>query len=48
MKEMFRVLKKSFKENPSETIKEGLFIILVGVGIWASLWAFHIVTLPKI
>jgi hypothetical protein len=48
MREMFRVLKKSFKENPSETVKDALLIILVGVGIWASLWAFHIATLPKI
>jgi len=48
MKEMFRVLKESFKENPLETVKDASFIIFVGVGIWASLWAFHILTLPKI
>lgn len=48
MREMFRVLKKSFKENPIEVIRDTSFIILVGVGIWASLWAFHILTLPKV
>tara|TARA_R110001592_G_scaffold20184_4_gene82110 strand:- start:257 stop:403 length:147 start_codon:yes stop_codon:yes gene_type:complete len=47
MREMFRVLKKSFNENPIEVIRDTSFIILVGVGIWASLWAFHILTLPK-
>tara|TARA_R110000772_G_scaffold212052_2_gene322590 strand:+ start:1675 stop:1821 length:147 start_codon:yes stop_codon:yes gene_type:complete len=48
MREMFRVLKKSFKNNPVEIIRDFSFIILVGVGIWTSLWAFHILTLPKI
>ena len=47
MREMFRVLKKSFKENPAEAIKEILLIISFGFIIWASLWIFYIITLPK-